>query len=56
MVEVAKRADKGEYRMEVRQVGERANYGLEHRSVIAALAAAGIAGPVIFAVPSSCRA
>jgi hypothetical membrane protein len=36
--------------MEMRQVGERANYGLEHRSVIAALAAAGIAGPVIFAV------
>ncbi len=36
--------------MEVRQVGEGADYVLERRSVIAALAAAGIAGPVMFAV------
>ncbi len=36
--------------MEVRQVGEGADRGLERRSVIAALAVAGIAGPVTFAV------
>jgi hypothetical protein len=36
--------------MEVRQVGEGADYGLQRRSVIAALAAAGIAGPVLFVV------
>ncbi|MDP8932423.1 MAG: DUF998 domain-containing protein [Actinomycetota bacterium] len=36
--------------MEVRQVGEGADHILERRSVIAALAAAGIVGPVIFAV------
>ncbi len=36
--------------MEVRQVGEGADHVLERRSVIAALAAAGIVGPVIFAV------
>jgi hypothetical membrane protein len=36
--------------MEVRRVGEGADRGLERRSVIAALAVAGIAGPVTFAV------
>ena len=36
--------------MEVRQVGEGANHVLERRSAIAALAVAGIAGPIIFAV------
>lgn len=36
--------------MEVRQVGQGADHALERRSVIAALAAAGIAGPVMFAV------
>ncbi len=36
--------------MEAQQVGEGADHGLERRSVIAALAAAGIAGPFSFAV------
>jgi hypothetical membrane protein len=36
--------------MEVRQVGNGADHVLEHRSVIAVLAAAGITGPIIFAV------
>ena len=36
--------------MEVRQMGEGAVHVLERRSVIVALAAAGIAGPVVFAV------
>jgi hypothetical membrane protein len=36
--------------MEVRQAGDGVDHGLERRSVIAALAAAGIAGPIIFAV------
>jgi hypothetical membrane protein len=36
--------------MEVREAGEGAAHGLEHRSVIAALAVAGIAGPVLFTV------
>jgi hypothetical membrane protein len=39
---------KGEHRMEVRQGG--ADHVLERRSVIAALAVAGIVGPIIFAV------
>jgi hypothetical membrane protein len=41
---------KGELRMEVRQVGQGADHDLERRSVIIAMAAAGIAGPIIFAV------
>jgi hypothetical membrane protein len=36
--------------MDVRQVGEGADHVLERRSAIAALAAAGITGPIIFAV------
>jgi hypothetical membrane protein len=36
--------------MEVRQVGNGADHVLEHRSVIAVLAVAGITGPIIFAV------
>ncbi len=36
--------------MEVQQVGEGANHGLKRRSAIAALAVAGIVGPIIFAM------
>jgi hypothetical membrane protein len=41
---------KGEHLMEVRQIGEGADHVLERRSVIVALAVAGIVGPIIFAV------
>jgi len=45
---MAQRREKGEHRVGVRQAGEGADYGLERRQVIAALAVAGIAGPLTF--------